>query len=191
VSITRPPGTVRDELESTGEIPQSDVRVSADGRVRPASQPPRPDPEPTEFFADDQEAADCFAMADLSADEFESVLADARAQGDLSRENVAQLCQNRKPPATQQKPRRGPITDEFGRAIRDLEKAANRVVRLAGDDRFARNRDEIRLRNLGTLIRIVNHLDDDVIVALSGGFRRGEELDDPEFVRSLVRGDAR
>lgn len=38
--------TVREESESTGEIPQSDKRVSADGRERPASRPPRqPEPE--------------------------------------------------------------------------------------------------------------------------------------------------
>jgi ParB-like chromosome segregation protein Spo0J len=35
-------GKVRDALESTGEIPQSGSRVSADGRVRPASKPPAP-----------------------------------------------------------------------------------------------------------------------------------------------------
>lgn len=34
-------GRVRTSLESTGEIRQSDARVSGDGRVRPASQPPR------------------------------------------------------------------------------------------------------------------------------------------------------
>lgn len=35
-------GSVRGDLESTAEIPQSAERVSADGRVRPASQPPHP-----------------------------------------------------------------------------------------------------------------------------------------------------
>jgi ParB-like chromosome segregation protein Spo0J len=42
-------GKVRRDLESSGEIPQSDKRVSADGRARPASQPakpPRPEPRP-------------------------------------------------------------------------------------------------------------------------------------------------
>lgn len=32
-------GAVRTELESTAEIPQSETRVSGDGRVRPATQP--------------------------------------------------------------------------------------------------------------------------------------------------------
>lgn len=36
---------VRDDLESTGQIAQSDTRTSGDGRERPASQPPRPSPE--------------------------------------------------------------------------------------------------------------------------------------------------
>lgn len=36
---------VREELESTGQIAQSETRVSGDGRVRPASQP-RPEPAP-------------------------------------------------------------------------------------------------------------------------------------------------
>lgn len=39
-------GSVRNHLEATGEIPQSEVRVSADGHIRPATQPARPTPEP-------------------------------------------------------------------------------------------------------------------------------------------------
>lgn len=40
-------GTVRDELESTVQIGQSDKRVSADGRERPSTQPTRPEqPKP-------------------------------------------------------------------------------------------------------------------------------------------------
>lgn len=39
-------GSVRKGMESTGEIRQSEKRVSGDGRVRPASQPPCPEPAP-------------------------------------------------------------------------------------------------------------------------------------------------
>lgn len=39
-------GAVRTQMESTGEIPQSAVRTSADGRVRPATQPTHQTPEP-------------------------------------------------------------------------------------------------------------------------------------------------
>ena len=41
-------GSVRRELEATAEIPQSDVRVSADGRERPSTQPDRPVSKVTE-----------------------------------------------------------------------------------------------------------------------------------------------
>ena len=39
-------GRVREEMEASGQLSQSDSRVSGDGRVRPASQPARPEPEP-------------------------------------------------------------------------------------------------------------------------------------------------
>jgi len=136
-------GKVRRDLEATGEIPQSDVRVSADGRSRPASQPPRPDSEPwSEYFDDDQEAADALAMADLSDDEFESVLTDARAQEDLSRENVAELCRERK------KPRRGPLPDTARTVTIELGRMNKRLEKLLADDRFDRNREVI-----GNMIR--------------------------------------
>jgi hypothetical protein len=42
-------GTIRSELEDDGQVSKLDSRISADGRERPASQPPRPivDPAPT------------------------------------------------------------------------------------------------------------------------------------------------
>lgn len=50
-------GTVRRDLETTAEIPQSDVRISGDGRERPATQPARPvtkftDTHKEEIFVD-------------------------------------------------------------------------------------------------------------------------------------------
>lgn len=54
-------GNVRDRLESTGEIPQSDVRTSADGRERPASQPDRPVTKITDTETHKQE---CYFDAD-------------------------------------------------------------------------------------------------------------------------------
>jgi hypothetical protein len=79
-------GTVNRDL---AESPVPDGTPDTDG-MDGKRYKRRPPPEPV--FADDQEAADCFAMADLADDEFETVLADSRAQGDLSREHVAQLC---------------------------------------------------------------------------------------------------
>jgi hypothetical protein len=91
------------------------------------------------------------------------------------------------------KPRRGPITDSYGRAVYDLKKIVERLGRLTTDDRFGRNRNELRRQNLGDLLRIVNKLDDEVLCQLSGGFSRGpegrESLDDPEFVKRLLADD--
>lgn len=129
-------GAARNKLESTGEIPQSDRRVSGDGRSRPSSPAPRPEP----YFTDEQEAADCFAMAELTDDGFDAVLAQARAQDDLSRENVTQLCRDQ---TSGQKPRRKPITHEARSLSLDLGRIHKRLVKLVNDDRFGSHREEI------------------------------------------------
>lgn len=129
-------------------------------------------PEPGPVFDDDQEAADCLAMAGLSDDEFDSVITQARAEGDLSRENVAQLSREKTPEykletprspiqakqtagldgktySRQQetsKPRRKPITDEAMSIGLDLGRITRRLSKLLDDDRFAKNRAEIGCR---------------------------------------------
>jgi hypothetical protein len=185
--------------------------VSNDLR-RPGEENSSPEPELVDagvFFDDDQEAADCSAMAEVSDDDFDSVLADARSQDDLSRENVARLSRERvddknavtgrdgktyrpkpKDDAAKQKPRRGPLTDDFRRAVSELDKAVNRLAKLAADDRFNRNQSELCGRNLGDLLRIFDRLDDDVLWRLSDGFHR-HELDDPALVKRIVWGDDR
>lgn len=128
-------------------------------------------PEPWSVFDDDQEAADCLAMAGLSDDEFDSVITQARAEGDLSRENVSQLSREktseykletpRSPiqakqtagldgktypksrPQEATKPRRKPITDEARSIGLDLARITRRLNKLIDDDRFAKNREEI------------------------------------------------
>lgn len=153
-------GAIRDKLQSTGEIPQSDVRVSGDGRVRPSHQPPRPEPVVPEqhlpplpenymgYFADEQEASDALAMADMSDSEFESALEAARSEGDLSAQNVLQ-----QGPPEQRKQRDTPITKQFWTANYELTKAVQRVVRLSENDRFKKNKDQISECHLSDLVR--------------------------------------
>jgi hypothetical protein len=50
-----------------------------------------------------------------------------------------------KPPEPS-KPRRGPITDDFDRAVSDLTRVANRIGRLGADDRFNKNREVLSCR---------------------------------------------
>lgn len=57
-------------------------------------------------------------------------------------------------PATQpRKPSRKPITESFQTATFDLGKKVTTLTNLAADDRFNRNADQIRDRNLSDLIR--------------------------------------
>ena len=92
-------GSVREALESTGEIIQSTQRVSADGRVRPAEQL-RSAPENVDTDT-----------------------------GEIEPEPV--------------KPRRRPINDLLREAGAELDRAVERINRLAQDDRYAANTDLI------------------------------------------------
>jgi hypothetical protein len=132
--------------------------------------------------ADVDEYRDIMAMADVSDEEFDQVLAVARSEeDDLSRENVARICRDGttekkqivgldgksyprpapKPPQSERKPNRRPITDAFDTAVYDLGKVTQRLARLAADDRFDRNRSAIASRRLSDLQR-AGHLIDEI-----------------------------
>jgi hypothetical protein len=114
--------------------------------------------------ADVDEYRDIMAMAELSDGEFDAVLTDARAAGDLSRENVAHVCRERnenmeqkpivgrdgksypaKPPRPRELPkrRRGPISDTARSVGLELGRINKRLEKLLDDDRFGRNREVI------------------------------------------------
>jgi hypothetical protein len=76
------------DAEQSGDLTESEARTITD-RVRGWVD------EGRRLGVDDQEMADYAAMAELSEEEFDSVLADARAQDDLSRENAARICRER------------------------------------------------------------------------------------------------
>lgn len=138
---------------------------------------------------ENQEVADCLAMAEMTDNDFESVLNDAREQGDHSRENVSQLCREKAPEAQvvgrdgksyprhrpsqiveerpQQNPRRRPITESFLDATWHIGKKTESLKRLADDDRFVRNGQELAHQNLWDLKRARQRLDE-VIAELEG-----------------------
>jgi hypothetical protein len=82
-----------------------------------------------DFFADEQEMADCMAMAELSGEEFDTVLADARAEEDLSREHVAEHCRER---AVDNHPEPAPVTGLDGKTYkrkpRDEQRARDNAI---------------------------------------------------------------
>lgn len=108
---------------------------------------------------DSAETADCVEMAEVSGDAFDEVLTEARSEGDLSRENVVELCRasKAKPPAEPKtlgrdnktydrrkpKPRRGPLTDDARRLATEMRRMTDRINKLLADDRFGANREQI------------------------------------------------
>lgn len=93
-----------------------------------------------------------------SDDDFEESLGESRAEGDLSRENVASklpaprvagLDGKAYPPKLASTPkRRRPLPDAFRDAVFQLEKATEKVERLLSDDRFERHAEELAHRYL-------------------------------------------
>ncbi|MES5383899.1 helix-turn-helix domain-containing protein [Mycolicibacterium conceptionense] len=70
-------------------------------------------------------------------------------------------------PAAPQTPKRKPLPEAFDRAKQELRTAVERVVRLSGDDRLEKNKDQITGANLSDLIRARDALND-VIQQLEG-----------------------
>lgn len=127
-------GVVREEMESDGRLSETDSRVSGDGRVRPASQPPRPEPE-----ADDEE--------DTPTPSWEPA-------GSLHPADLAAL--NRPEPTPKPEPatpRRKPITDDVLNAVVDLQKALRKWESIVNDDRFPANKKQVGDLHLSDLHR--------------------------------------
>ena len=132
-------GTIRDSLESTGEISQSETRLSADGRERPATQP-----TPAADYVTDQADLDT-ALADAG---FDTPDADPAPAHSASSPNGKQY--TRPEPQT---PRRAPLPDAFWRATYDLTKVTERLGRLTQDDRFPQNAEKVATANRSDLLR--------------------------------------
>ena len=123
---------VREESESTGEIPQSETRVSGDGRVRPASQPSRPEPEPEPESDDEEdtpapswEPAGRIHPADLAA---------------LNRPEPSDTPHAKQEPTG---PRRKPITDDANRIGWELRKVVEKLDTLETDDRYQGAKEKV------------------------------------------------
>ena len=115
---------VRETAESTGEIPQSEERVSGDGRVRPASQPKR-EPEPTPGIASEE--------------------VDELNQLPTEQPTMEQPHPEPEPAAKAEprKPRRTPITDDASRIGWEIRKIAEKLEALTEDDRYDTNKEKV------------------------------------------------
>lgn len=123
-----------------------EVRTVADNSLSPAGDKPSPE----SFFSSRKEWQDANAMAALDENEFEEVLAEARAEGNQSRANVADKARAKKAPVPT---RRSPLPDSVWRATYDLTKKVESLHRLSKDDRWTSNAKQVAERNLNDLLR--------------------------------------
>ncbi len=84
------------------------------------------------------------AIADAAptAERFDAALTEARAEGNLSRANVARKARE-SVDAEPTKPRRRPLPDAARDAGWDLRKSVERLERIATDDRFSANAEQV------------------------------------------------
>ena len=115
---------------------------------------------PKDFFAGSSEYRDALVMGELSEPQFEAVLAEAKAEGNLSRANVVRKATEAtaasstpSTPAPKSTPRRRPLPDQFFDAVFDAGKAIERLARLADDDRLPQNAELVAARHGNDLSR--------------------------------------
>lgn len=109
----------------------------------PASRSSSDLPSPKSFFGSVAEYEDANAMAELDADQFDGVLAEAKAEGNLSRANVARKAREQADPARRTAPNRRALPDVARDLGIDLRRLTERFERLQSDDRFGRNKNEV------------------------------------------------
>jgi predicted transcriptional regulator len=133
-----PKSTVGDDLAGNEQVPGSGQVTGRDGKVYPAA-------------AATNESVDRFADYLVGEDEdFEAAISQARAEQDLSRENVVRLMRDS---ATQRLGNTELLAEMFETALADLRKAAERVHRLHREDRFRAERADLRVQFMPDLIR--------------------------------------
>ena len=132
--------------------------------IRAASAPVG-NPTPEVLGLTHDETVEAMLLADATDEVFEKTIIDARAEGDLSGENVVSKLVQRKvtgadgktytvPAPAPVKRRRRPLSDAYFDAVYDLEKVLGRLTRLHSDDRFIGTRDRLALCHQPTVERL-------------------------------------
>lgn len=147
--------------QESGEIRSRETNLIPGARTAsPASRSSSDLPAPASFFNTKDEYEDANAMAKLDAAQFDEVLDAARAEGNLSRANVARKAREASAtPVTprQQEPvsRRRPLPDAFRDGLWDTAKKVESLHRLTTDDRWPQNAEKVATaRNRNDLLRI-------------------------------------
>lgn len=150
-------GSLRDALQSRGEIPHADTHFDSLGRQQPARVGPAVNTVAGEVSADyvtDQ--ADLDAAPELpdegAGTPHDSGDAEPSEDEGLSLPSPSSRSvtgQGREPQTT----RRAPLPDAFWRATYDLTKVTERLGRLSEDDRFPQNAEKVATANRSDLLR--------------------------------------
>lgn len=139
---------VRAELVERGQVDHVSERTDSLGRQQPASKP-RPEPE---IDLANVDMATGEILSEGPVGEFVSPYTDI---AEAAKKKVTGLDGKEYSRPEPQKPRRKPLTDAARDAGWELRKAVERLQRIAEDDRFSRNKEEVTPHLRGHLINAV------------------------------------
>lgn len=139
------------QAEGTIGVPSSGKSSSDTGQHRPSDFA-----KPSELYPNPKQAGIYDLSDGVEADDFDAAIDEAKAEGNLSRANVARKAREKsgKPKAA---PRRA-LPDQFFDAAYDLTKVAERIDRLVNDDRFPQNAEKVGAKHRADLLRAVELL---------------------------------
>lgn len=142
-------GTVREELESSGEVSKLDTRVGADGVHQPTAKPSAPSaPSPDDPMA---------GWSTSASDAFVKVAETTKTETYIDT-TTGEVMPPPKPEAS--KSRRRPITDQARDAGLDIRKTTERIQRITNDDRYAPNKEQVTAHLRGHLMFAIDALQD-------------------------------
>jgi hypothetical protein len=131
---------------------QAEGEIATHGGVRHGSSLARQDLKPVTEFASNGELygrgdTGILNLAEADPETFDAAIDAAKAEGNLSRANVARKA--REQAGEPKKLKRRPLPDAIRDAGWDLRKSVERLQRLADDDRFSSKKEQVapRLRN--------------------------------------------
>lgn len=154
-------GAVRTRLEDAGDVSKLDTRTDALGRQQPARYALGDVAE--EFGADLNDDApdqlgDRIARELAASDANYAEQSATRAPVQQPRTVLGTDGKTYSAPAKPSAPRRRPLPEAFWQASYDLTKVAERIARLADDDRFPQNAKQVATANRGDLLRAIDAL---------------------------------
>lgn len=128
--------------QETGEVRSRESNLTGSPVRSAPSSTSEKRPTPRDFFTTESEYRDANVLADLSPEQFDDVLTEAREEGNLSRPNVVAKAREIARPAPRKPPRK-PLVDVAKTRGFALREAADSLVRIFSDDRIRTNEKQV------------------------------------------------